>query len=157
MRKNVLLVIGLLLVAFAIFVYALLIDKRAKLAELRDEEDGQICIFAESRDRFEEWSMGIYWRRDEGPWLGYLLDRQVPLWKNVELKKQSNKTVIVTLEGKNVAILNTRDGSFVNILRQQRENHPEVIISSSDPFNRDAYIYPESPGWDPMWPDSKQD
>jgi hypothetical protein len=140
-----------LLVAIALAAGLLFADRHATVASLRDSEVGDVRVLGESEDRFEEWSFRLSWRKGNGPWMEYLLDRQVALWSNVELIRLTN-AVAVKRHGEIVGTLNTVDGSFSNQLRARLESRPQVIVTSENPFDRASRIYPENPSWKSVWP-----
>src|SRR5436305_14342273 len=104
MRDNTLgLAAGLVLVGgLAVFAYCLLVDKQSTVAKINDEQLGEVCVVGESKDRLEEWSIGLFWRQSNGPWFGYFLDRQVPLWKHVRLERRTGNTIVIRLDEKDV-------------------------------------------------------
>lgn len=151
MKAWIIILIAALLAAIALAAGFLFADRRATLASLTDSEVGDVRVLGESEDRFEKWAFRLCWRKGNGPWMEYLLDRQVPFWNDVELNRQSN-TVSVKRRGKIVGVLSTVDGSFSNHLHARMESGPQVIVTSGDPFDRTNRIYPENPAWKSVWP-----
>lgn len=139
---GVLFCIALLLVAMATAVHILFADRQVTLARLANSEIGDIRVLGESEDRFEQWSFRLSWRKGNGPWMEYLLDRQVALWDNVELNQFTN-TVIVKRHGEIIGSLSIIDSSFTNHLHGRLDSRPQIVVTSEDPFDRIARIYPE--------------
>jgi hypothetical protein len=135
------------LAAIALAARLLFADRRATVASWTDFEVGDVRVLGESEDRFEEWAFRLCWRKGNGPWKEYLLDRQVPFWTDVELNRQAN-TVSIKRRGEIVGALNTIDGSFSNHLHARMESRPQVIVRSRDPFDKTTRIYPENPAWE---------
>jgi hypothetical protein len=146
-------VIGLLLVVAAVAVAGVILfsDRRATVAELSNAKVGDVRVMGESEDRFEEWAFRLCWRKANGPWMEYLIDRQVGFWNDVKLSSMTN-AVVVKRDGEIIGTLNTADGSFSNALHARLDIHPQVIVTGNDPLDRTNRVYPESPGWNSIWP-----
>jgi hypothetical protein len=140
-----------MLVAIALAAAIIFSHRTATLATLVDSEIGEVRVLGESEDRFEEWAFRLVWRKRNGPWMEYLVDRQVGFWGNVELNRLTNVVTVKHL-GEVVATLSTVDGSFSNRLHARAESHPQVIVTSDNPFDRINRIYPENPAWKSVWP-----
>lgn len=141
----------LALAALAVAAWILFTDRRATVATLADADIGDVRVLGESEDRFEDWSFSLFWRKGNGPWMEYLLDRQVSFWSDVTLLRLSNAVAVIRCS-EIIGTLSTADGSFSNRLRARLETHPRVIIISDDPFHKTNRIYPGDTSWKSVWP-----
>ena len=69
--------IAVMLVTVLLVSVILFIDRRATVAAIVNAEIGEVIVSGESHDRFEQWSFRLCWRKKGGPWMEYLLERQV--------------------------------------------------------------------------------
>jgi hypothetical protein len=152
MKMRSAIIVSVFIVAFSVsmVLYFLFHDETVVLTRSSDPETGQALILGISQDRLEEWTFFLYWRKGQGPWARYLLDRQVSFWESVEFSKAGN---VVTLKRRNQVIgqLDSADGSFSNLIRRTVQRTPTAIVNLSDSLKHDHQIYPESSEWLSAW------
>jgi hypothetical protein len=146
MKKEILATIAVMLCVAAMVARALFVEKRATVARITDAQIGDVRVLGESDDRFEGWAFYLYWRKDGGPWMEYLIDRQVGFWRNVKLERKG-EDIEVRKRERTVGVLNVVDGCFSNAVRGWVACRPDLIVMSIDPSDRSKRIYPENPGW----------
>jgi hypothetical protein len=126
-------------------------DKKMILAKFNAPGVGEMAVIGTSPNRFEGWSVALVWQKARGAWASYYLAHEAPRWKGVQLVQETNN-VLVKLEDRIVGTLNVNDGKFFNALQNHLHERPTRLVLSEDPFNETERIYPESPGWDAVWP-----
>ena len=157
---------GVLLAVLTGIVYCVTLDRQRTLLNVSHHDIGTFLViiqfdtcgdplaWCEPLALISGWEVTLCWRKDNGPWMQYLLDDEGSpgQWRDVSLAFGTN-TVIVKKEDVMIGKLNTVDGSWEH--RRYGglvDRTPLRIVLDDNPFSDTNTIGPGSPEWDTIWP-----